>query len=263
LLEKDKTICFVADKSLFRVPFAAIVSPYDRYLIEDHAVVQAPSASIFIRLTEDAARKNPVGEETILSIGNPAFSRRDYPKLADLPDAIEESETVALYYSHSKLLTAGNAVKKAALDELAHADVVHFAGHYVPNLRWPKLSKLVLTEDLTVQEIMDNSISRPRLIVLSGCETGVEKFYNGEGMIGAARAFLASDVPVVVATQWPVETKSAARLMARFHFYRKKQGSTVSAALRSAQLEMLHEGYRYSSPYYWAGFTTIGGYSAY
>jgi CHAT domain-containing protein len=264
LLEKDKTICFIADKSLFRIPFAAIVSPDDRYLIEDYPILQAPSASIFVRLTEDAARKNTGGEESVLSIGNPAFSQGEYPELKDLPDAIKEAETVASYYTGAKLHTGKNALTKTILEELPNTDVFHFAGHYVPNLRWPKLSKLVLTDDLTVQEIMDNSLSRPRLIVLSGCETGVEKFYNGEGMIGAARAFLASDVPVVVATQWPVDSASAARLMARFHFYRKKQGNNVTAALRNAQLEMLRDdGPRFSKPYYWAGFTTIGGYSGY
>lgn len=263
MLEKGKPICIVADKSLFRIPFAALVSPGDSYLIQDFPLLQAPSASIFIRETEGAALKN-VNEESVLSIGDPEFSAAANPGLSDLPDAKREAEEVAALYRSAKLLTGKNATKASVSEGLENADVVNFAGHYVPNIKTPALSKLVLVDDLPMQEIMDRKLGRVRLMVLSACETGAERLYNGEGMIGSARAFMAADVPVVVATQWPIDSASAARLMTKFHFYRKKQGQNTSSALRSAQLDMLREpGSRFSSPFYWAGFTTIGGYSTY
>ena len=101
-------------------------------------------------------------------------------------------------------------------------------------------------------------------MILSACETGIEKFYNGEGMIGAARAFLAADVPLVVASQWAVESSATAELMIKFHRYRKENHLPTIDALRQAQIDLLKDDTsRFRQPFYWAGFLPIGGYTTY
>ncbi len=265
-LEPDKSLCIIADKSLFRISFASLVSPQtNRYLIEDYALLYAPSATIFADETAIAAQKTTTGGETILSIGNPSFSRRENPELADLPDAAGEAEAIAPLYDSPRVLTEKDATKERVIGDLDAADVLHFAGHYVPNSKSAAASKFLLAEgDLAVEEIMRKSLPRVRLITLSACETGVEKFYNGEGMIGAARAFLASGVPLVVASQWSVDSAATAELMIKFHRCRKRQNLTTTAALRQAQIEMLRdENPRFRQPFYWAGFLPIGGYAEY
>lgn len=169
-------------------------------------------------------------------------------------------------------MTGSGASKNAVKKGLDGADVIHFAGHYLVNDTQPLLSGLVLagsgeTADLkdlllTNREIMQGKLLHARLIVLSACQTGVEKFYNGEGMIGSSRAFLATGVPLVVASQWDVDSSAAAELMIRFHRYRKADGLSTVGALRRAQLDMA-EGNNglYRDPYYWAAFETIGGYA--
>jgi CHAT domain-containing protein len=100
------------------------------------------------------------------------------------------------------------------------------------------------------------------LIVLAACETGVDKYYDGEGMIGASRTFLAAGVPLVVASQWSVDSEATTEIMVRFHKYRKTGGLTTAQALRRAQLDMLDgDNKLYRDPYYWAGFVTFGGYT--
>ena len=42
-------------------------------------------------------------------------------------------------------------------------------------------------------------LERAPLVVLSACDSGVEHYYNGEGMIGMSRVFIAAGAPVVVA----------------------------------------------------------------
>jgi CHAT domain-containing protein len=107
-------------------------------------------------------------------------------------------------------------------------------------------------------------LSRPRLAVLSACSTGVERYYNGEGMIGMARTFLAAGVPVVVASRWPVDTVPTMSLMTKFHEYRRLRKLATVDALRLAQTEIINDNSnQYSHPYYWAPFVTIGGYSTY
>ena len=117
---------------------------------------------------------------------------------------------------------------------------------------------------MSIGEISNIKLSRPRLIILSACETGIENFYNGEGMIGAARTFLASDVPMVVASTWSVHSDATFELMVKFHNYRKSRGLTVTAALRQAQIDLLTGGQKpFRQPFYWAAFLPIGGYVEY
>ena len=148
---------------------------------------------------------------------------------------------------------------------------MHFAGHYVVNESSPQRSKLLLSPEkenqsgaVEVYEILEQDLSSVKLAVLSACDTGIEGYYNGEGMIGAARIFLANGVPLVVASQWAVDSSATAELMIKFHSYRKRFNRPSAAALRQAQIEMLHDpNQRFNAPFYWAGFLSIGGYAEY
>jgi CHAT domain-containing protein/tetratricopeptide (TPR) repeat protein len=267
-LERDQMLCLIADKILFRVPFAALISPKtNRFLIEDHPLLSAPSATVFVNQTENSRQREQIEREEILSIGNPQFSRGNYPELADLPSARLEADKIGALYAldAAKILTGKKATKTQVLADLNNADVVHYAGHYVPNSKSPALSRLLLaSEDLQVGEINRENLTRVRLLILSACDTGIENFYQGEGMIGAARAFLGTGVPLVVASQWSVDSDATADLMVKFHRYRKQQNMPTVAALRQAQIDMLtSENERFRHPYYWAAFLPIGGYANY
>jgi CHAT domain-containing protein len=101
-----------------------------------------------------------------------------------------------------------------------------------------------------------------RLVVLSACQTGMERYYNGEGMISLARPFIAAGAPLVVASLWPVDSDATADLMINFHRYRKVNKLSTAEALRRAQLDMLGPlGGRNRHPYFWAGFVVVGGHA--
>jgi len=103
-------------------------------------------------------------------------------------------------------------------------------------------------------------LPQTRLVVLSACESGAGRYYDGEGMIGISRPFIAKGVPLVVASLWPVDSDATAALMINFHKSRKS-GSTADA-LALAQRAMLHgSDSRYRHPYFWAPFVTVGGYA--
>jgi CHAT domain-containing protein len=162
---------------------------------------------------------------------------------------------------------------------LNEADVVHLATHAIPDKRSPLLSKLLLSKDgvdqrethhvssgfLQATEIYGIKLSRTRLVVLSACQTGIERVYQGEGPIGLARPFIASGVPLVVGSLWPVESESTADLMITFHKHRKQNHVSTVEALRRAQLEILHKQQQSGSQknYGWAAFSAIGGYATF
>jgi len=113
---------------------------------------------------------------------------------------------------------------------------------------------------LRAYEIYPMKLPRTRLVVLSGCQTGVEQQYRGEGAVGLAYPFLGAGVPLVVASLWAVDSESTAELMIDFHEGRRVHPLPTAEALRQAQLHMLHgPNERYRQPYYWASFVTIGG----
>lgn len=270
-LDPRRVLCIIPDKSLSYVPFGALISPASqRYLISEFSLLSSPSLNVVVNFTSVAKTRGTANAETLLSIGNPSFDRQQYPDLDDLPAAAREAKGITDNYSpRSYPLIGPEAVKKTIEKQMPAADVFHFAGHYVTNQADPLLSRLVLASqtgssdgDLTVGEIVDMKLPRTKLVVLSACETSGKDYYNGEGLIGIARTFLRIGIPLVVASQWSVESESTAQLMLKFHRYRKLPGVSSLAALRKAQLELLEDpNGLYSDPYYWAAFNTVGGYA--
>lgn len=277
-LDKNKYICIVADDALNRISFGALVSSASgNYLIKDYTFGVSPSATLFIKCTDDARDKEREFDEKLLCVGNPRFDPAQFPKLSYLPSAAREVERVASFYKSPPPFIGDQAREKPVTDEMAKSGVIHVAAHYVVNDNAPMLSKLLLAREKKAQvgehgsdgvlqafEIYAMKLPRTRLVVLAGCQTGVEGVYRGEGAIGLARPFIAAKVPLVVASLWQVETEATARLMISFHRLRKVENRPTVEALRRAQLEMLEgSDEQFRRPYYWAAFTVTGGYASF
>jgi CHAT domain-containing protein len=276
-LKSDRQLCIVPDKSLNFLPFAALVSPETgRYLIESFAVQMAPSATIFVMSSQSAEKRSRRSTESLLSVGNPRFDRAAFSGLPDLPAAAREAQQVADLYNATPLI-ADRATLSRVRQELQRADVMHFATHAIVDEGSPLSSKLLFATEgsadtpahhssasfLEAAELYRMKLPRTRVVVLSACQTGIEKTYGGEGAISLARPFLAAGVPLVVATLWPVESEDTAELMISFHKHRKLEHLSTSEALRQAQLDAIRQPPGPRTSYNWAAFVPIGGYATY
>jgi CHAT domain-containing protein len=269
-LEREREICIIPNKILFQLPFASLLSPAEKYFLEEFSFFYSPSANIFVLSTEDAGKRNTSLNEALLSVGNPAFDRHKLPSLEDLRESAKEAGEIARNYQKPKLLLNEDATKERFKHALKNADVLHFAGHYIVNSERPLASELVMAKSsdndadnfFTSYELKDEELPRTKLVILSACQTGVEGYYNGEGLIGLSRTFLSLGVPVIVASQWSVDSGSTAVLMKKFHKYRKQDKQSTVHALRNAQLDMLgsSDG-EFHSPFFWAAFATFGAYA--
>jgi CHAT domain-containing protein/lipoprotein NlpI len=271
-LDRGKQLCLVPDKSLNQLPYAALISPESgRFLIEDYSLVFAPSATMFVICSEAAALKDNVKTEKLLGVGNPTFDRKAFP-LPDLPSARREVEVVASYYQSPRKMIGKEATKRRLESEINRYDILHLAMHCVVNEHSPMLSQLLMAAPkekdfeadgvLQAHEIYRLQLSRLRLVILSACRSGVERYYGGEGMVGVSRPFIAKGVPLVVASLWEVDADATTELMVRFHEYRKQKTLPTADALREAQLNLLHSSDpSLRQPYYWASFASIGGYA--
>ena len=262
-LDSRKLLCVVPDKSLHQLSFATLVSATGKYLIQDYALSYAPSASVLVLATENARRKEQATTESLLSIGNPDFDREENPGLADLRSAEVEAKSIAGGYSNSLEFVGSAATRNKFLENFANVEVVHFAGHFVANRQSPGNSKLLFAGgELRSSELSAYKLPKAKLVVLSACETGFELYNKSEGAIGIARTLLAMGAPLVVASQWQVDSPTTKDLMIAFHDNRKQKGMTSAESLRQAQLEVLSRD-ETKAPFYWAAFSLFGGYANY
>jgi len=185
------------------------------------------------------------------------FTRREAEAIKTLVPAAYRDEEVDF---------AAN-VSNATRTDLSQYRIVHFATHGFLNSRHPELSGIVLSlvdetgrdQDgfLRAHEIYDLKIPA-ELVVLSGCRTGLGKEIRGEGLIGLTRAFMHAGAARVMVSLWDVNDEATAELMTRFYGrLLGREKLSPAAALRAAQVSMARDK-RWSSPYFWAGFTLQG-----
>jgi CHAT domain-containing protein len=94
------------------------------------------------------------------------------------------------------------------------------------------------------------------LVVLSGCETGIGKLVQGEGMIAMTRGLLYSGANNIVYTLWKISDAHTQGFMIDF-YSQILNGSSYSQALRHAKLQMISNPST-SFPKLWSGYMLIG-----
>jgi CHAT domain-containing protein len=71
-----------------------------------------------------------------------------------------------------------------------------------------------------------------KIVVLSAGDTSQGRLLPGEGVLGAAQAFLQAGSSAVLASYWKVDDQVTSTFMQRFYEYRLVDRSSASAALR-------------------------------
>lgn len=184
------------------------------------------------------------------------FSRREAEAIATLSPAGQKLEAIDFEASRAT----------ATSHELAQYRILHFATHGLLNSETPELSGLVFSlvdrqgrpqnGFLRLHEVYNLDLPAD-LVVLSACQTGLGKDIKGEGLVGLTRGFMYAGAARVVASLWKVDDAATAELMSRFYKHMLTEGARPAAALRAAQVEVLHHK-RWEFPYYWAAFGLQG-----
>jgi CHAT domain-containing protein len=251
-LPSGATLIIVPDGPLALVPFGALRDRRSgRYLIEDHPVAVAPSATLAASFLADPAR--PTAPRHVLVSADPAAGQG----VARLRDAREEASAVAACYPSAELLVGPNVRKADVLERLPGVDLWHFGGHAVVNREVPSLSRLLLgktlQDSLFAQDVAGRHLDNLRVVVLATCEGAAGRVLRGEGVLNLARPFLAAGVKTVVAALWPVPDTSARPVFIMLH-RALAEGLAPSAALQRAQVESIHT----TNVAAWASLVSIG-----
>ena len=259
----EPEIIIVPDRFLYRVPFAALRDePAEKYLSEKYRIRIIPSLTT-LRLIQEcpADYHSPTGA---LVMGDPTVGKVHYngvvTNITPLFHANKEAEMVGRLLGVQPL-SGSRATKQAVLQAIPSVSLIHLAAHgnaergEIALSPQPTTNGIPQEEDylLTMSDIQGVQV-RAKLVVLSCCHSG-RGLVKKEGIIGIARAFLASGARSVLVASWAIEDEATAKLME--HFYEHLvRGESASESLHQAVQWLRSNGF--PKPSQWAPFVLMG-----
>lgn len=212
------------------LPLGLAQHPFSgRRLADDYEISVAPSLQAYAAARRHADESGPA---TLAAVVNPT---------GDLPGADQEGEIVASHFAPEarSLLFGEKATPDAVLDALKSKTHWHFASH--GTFAWSDVRQSALIMHgavrLSVGRLLaTDGLARPRLVVLSACETGLSEITSSpDEFVGLPGAFMALGAAGVVGTLWPVNDAATALVMARFYDLHIGERLPPGTALNRAQ----------------------------
>jgi CHAT domain-containing protein len=267
-----KKLIVIPDEALNLIPIEALVVNHQsgkrsfkdlHYLIYDHEITYAYSSSILFHRAADPATE--IKNVLAFSYSNgksEANNNRNSP-LSELPGTYEELEVLSRFFKNVMRFTGNDALKANFIGHAKGQDLIHLGVHGVGDPEVVDNARLIFTGDslesgdLYAYDIYNLKIDS-RLVVLSGCETGLGKRQAGEGIFSMARAFSYAGCPSVVMSMWRAADTFTASIMEGF-YEPLHNGESIGASLRASKLKFLKESDELSAhPANWAAFVLNG-----
>jgi tetratricopeptide (TPR) repeat protein len=250
----------VGDAALLALPWNALTLKDTRFAIEHYLILNEPSASVALRL-QLQPQPDPSGRIAVVS-GNGVGSTHPRGDNVFLPltSAIREANFIKSAGGHRVVVLEAPEIH-AQMDAEGYS-ILHFAAHTLTNGQSAELTGLRFSNDrnthsvdtLWLHDIYAMKHVAP-VVVLSGCETEGAVQMAGEGINSLAQAFFFAGAHQVIGSLWNVDDARTSELMGSFYHAMLVERQSPAAALRFAQLRMLHSG---AATIDWAAFVING-----
>ena len=280
-----KTTWLIApDDALWQLPFAALRPADNRYLIEDLAIGYGSSLAALIEISRPGDQtKSARVPPSLFAIGNPAITKRTADLAKKLSDrditASAESEAEVkllerIYGASRVKIHIGDQASESVLkQEAGKANVIHLGAPAMLTDANPLYSYVALSQPegigsedglLQVREILKLNLSA-ELLLLSSSEASADRYATGGSLSSLSWSLLIAGCPSLVAARWATGSTSTTDLMMDLHRSLQTTSSSRTPAskakqLQRAMLRLLRAG-QYQHPFYWAGYSVIGGVS--
>jgi CHAT domain-containing protein len=250
--DSPPTLVFVLDGALRNIPMS-VLHDGNQYLVERFNIALTPGLQLF-------ANQSPRSQNLSALIGGLQEARQGFSALNFVTSEIDQIQNEV---ANSQVLLDQQFTEpdvEQAIRELP-VPVVHLATHGQFSSKLDQTFLLTWDDRLTINQLRSllqtRELNRDRpleLLVLSACETAAG---DNRAALGLAGMAVQSGARSTLATLWQVSDASSAEFMG--HFYREfaKSGVTKAAALRQAQLSLLHSA-AYQRPYYWSPYVLVG-----
>ncbi|CAH3172507.1 unnamed protein product [Porites evermanni] len=260
-LLQESEIIIIPDNLLYPIPFAALKDGNGKYLSDTFRIRIVPSLTTLKLIQLSPADYH--SKTGALIVGEPDVSDVYYQgkflQLNPLPSARKEAEMIGRLLGVQPLL-GKDATKQAVLKSMHLVSLIHFAAHGYAERGEIALSPISSCgtpheEDylLTMAEISQVQLTA-KLVVLSCCHSASGQV-RAEGIVGIARAFLASGARAVLASLWAVDDEATEWFMNCFYKHLVR-GESASESLHQAMKSMRET--RFSDVEQWAPFMLIG-----
>jgi CHAT domain-containing protein len=308
-MSKYKKLVVITDGYLSGIPFGLLSESSVKYepLVKNHDILYTPSMSFLAR--QRGLKDRGVRPDKLLALADPAFGGRNLADAAGggvetrnyfaaaegalglftpLPETRTEVKNIGSLFKAENVTylfadkAAESVIKSMPLEGYRY---LHFATHGILGDQIPGVAEpaLVMADEgkkedgfLTVSEVEKLKLDSD-LVVLSACDTGSGKYFQGEGVMGLSRGFILAGSRAVLVSLWPVDSKATVAFMTRFYAH-LKSGKSKAESLRLTQLEFMagaeqggssaersiaakrtvDSSAETSHPYYWAPFVLIG-----
>src|SRR5262249_25079894 len=127
-LTGERRICIIPDNFLWDLPFQALQSDINKFLIEDFAVYYAPSITLLGQMSK--ARTGPNRPLQLIAFGNPALhgeqidnrgTNKQATDTQSLPEAENEVRSLETIFGHERTrVFTGSAASETSFKSLAH-----------------------------------------------------------------------------------------------------------------------------------------------
>ncbi|MCR4438616.1 MAG: CHAT domain-containing protein [bacterium] len=257
-LQGVSTLVIIPHGPLHYLPFACLVDPQGRYLIETFSLATAPSGTVLGMCMEGGSRflSTPRQEFRVLALGNPTLPGQPRP----LPMAAKEVESISRSFAKVDKFLGTSATETVVKAAQSPYDVYLFSCHGEYDSANPLFSSLLLAPDkendgrLEAREVFSLRLES-YLVAMSACETALSSIAGGDEIIGLTRSFVFAGASSLFASLWKVDDLATAVMVKRFVRY-LAEGESRARALQRAQLLVMSEVNAH--PAYWAAFQLIG-----
>ena len=238
-------------------PFEALVTSstggITHYFLEDHAVSYTYSARFLLNDFGGASTNNT---RNFMGVAPVKFaSRLGLPSLSGSEESMDRLQS---HFNRSDILLNANATRKNFLQSYYRYKIIQLYTHASDSGFYQEPVIYFADSALLLSDLMYEANPATNLIVLSACETGTGKLYEGEGVFGFNRGFAALGIPTAISNLWQVEDQSTYKLTELFYQY-LSSGLPVDVALQKAKLDFIKTSTKEKQlPYYWAGPVLTG-----
>ena len=255
---KGQQLVIVPEGSMFVVPFAALIDANGKFLSESLRIRLAPSLTT-LTMIQERKHDRTDDEGGALIVGDPDLPKK--LRLSPLPGARIEAIEIAQVLGVTPLV-GKQATKHAVMQRIQDAALVHIAAHGSSErgeiaLALDTSSQVPDKVDcmLTMADLAKVGI-RAKMVVLSCCHSGRGEIMKAEGVVGIARAFLASGARSVLVSLWLLDDRSTKEFMIRFYGHLVRDKLSASEALHQS-MKWMRETKKYGVSD-WAPFVLIG-----
>lgn len=258
------TLMLSLDDRVRLVPFAALVAPNGRYLVEDFAITLYNEASNRALFKAGAPKWRVAAMGLSEGVGGLAPLQSVPTELADVVKAANGGGQTYL----NDQFTMANLEQALAPKTGAAFNILHVASHFVLSPGQPAASSLYMGKGATISlaEMARKQLNFTGfdLVAYSACQSGVGsgRMVDGMEMESLSALTQKQGARAVLGTLWKVSDTSVAMAMETFYVKRGRSGANLAEALRQAQLSLLQTpsagDARFRHPFHWAAFVLAG-----